>query len=49
MSTIFLMNVKKRTKIVIGKNPKFEIAITWSKIVKMSSSFVIMVSFTVFS
>ena len=30
MSAIFLMNLKKRTKIALGKNPKFEIAITWS-------------------
>ena len=49
MSAIFLMNVKKRTKIALGKNPKFEIAITWSKIVQMSSSFAYMASFSVFS
>ena len=42
MSAIFLMNVKKRTKIALGKNQKFEIAITWSDIVQMSSSFAYM-------
>ena len=42
MCAIFLMNVKKRTKIALGKNLKFEIIITHSKIVQMSSSFAYM-------
>ena len=45
----FLNEHQKRTKIALGKNPKFEIAITWSKIVQMSSSFAYMASFSVFS
>ena len=48
MSAILSMNVKKRTKIALGKNLKFEIAITRSKIVQMSSSFAYMASFSVF-
>ena len=47
MFAIFLMNVKKCTKIALGKNLKFEIAITWSKIVQMSSSFAYMASLSV--
>ena len=49
MSAIFLMNVKKRTKIALAKNLKFEIAIARSKIVQISSSFDYMASFSVFS
>ena len=44
MFAIFLMNVKKRTKIALGKNLKFEIAIARSKKVQMSSSFDYMAS-----
>ena len=42
MSAIFLMDVKKRTKIELGKKIKFEIAIT-------RSSFSYMARFSVFS
>ena len=49
MSAIFLMNAKKRTKIALGKNLKFETAITRSKIVQMSFSFAYMANFSVFS
>ena len=37
----------KMCKIKLGKNPKFEIAITQSKIVQMSSSFAYMVRISV--
>ena len=49
MFAIFLMNVKKRTKIALGKKLKIEIAITRSQIVQMSSSFAYMARFSVFS
>ena len=49
MFAIFLMNVKKCTKIALGKLLKFEIAIPRSKIVQMSSSFAYMATFSVFS
>ena len=39
MFAIFFMNVKKCTKIALGKQLEFEIAITWSKIFQMSSTF----------
>ena len=44
---LFLMNVKKYTKIALGKILKFEIAITRAKVVQMSSSFAYMASLSV--